>query len=630
MRLLNTKTYTLHTFFGKAIPKYAILSHRWEDEEVLFQDLESGRAHSMPGYAKIRGCCRQARKDHFEYAWIDTCCIDKSSSAELSEAINSMFQWYKDSNVCYAYLSDVTGRGDRDQVLGEFARSIWFDRGWTLQELLAPNNVVFYDQSWGCIGTKGNLDGLIAEITGIPGLFSYEKACIAEKMSWASWRETTRVEDEAYCLMGLFNVNMPLLYGEGAKAFKRLQQEIIKSSDDESIFAWYSTDTSGDIFAPNPRAFSESWNVKSRTFISSSTSTSTHMHTFKRGPADYRLYFKRDEHPYAMTNKGLHISLFLIPAQVFWNELHWSEDKQRLRDLYVTFLHGLWMGANDMVSPAIWLERIYEQDENISIDSGAWKLVRVPQHRILTLNIREIMKKCQEWTRILETKDDEKADDRFRLTSRLVYIRTDLATPLPAPKFLNYLNDEFDMLINISSLQKHSFELIWPRFLDPSIGPQRENILCFGTVDGNLQVKVKYPLKPDPEPFIDLYFTNRKSGQTIVFTVNVRDSGNPWPMLLTVDDVQSAGEAQDDVFFHVSNWFRSQDPDLSGVNRISHALNVGWSVSAFVRRAIDSVGYRYKIDLTIERRDSIRWPATNGLETLAAEWLDEYDSTNKA
>jgi hypothetical protein len=142
MRLLNTKTYTLHTFFGKAIPKYAILSHRWEDEEVLFQDLESGRAHSMPGYAKIRGCCRQARKDHFEYAWIDTCCIDKSSSAELSEAINSMFQWYKDSNVCYAYLSDVTGRGDRDQVLGEFARSIWFDRGWTLQELLAPNNVV--------------------------------------------------------------------------------------------------------------------------------------------------------------------------------------------------------------------------------------------------------------------------------------------------------------------------------------------------------------------------------------------------------------------------------------------------------------------------------------------------------
>jgi hypothetical protein len=100
-------------------------------------------------------------------------------------------------------------------------------------------------------------------------------------------------------------------------------------------------------------------------------------------------------------------------------------------------------------------------------------------------------------------------------------------------------------------------------------------------------------------------------------------------MLLTVDDVQSAGEAQDDVFFHVDNWFEGRGARLSGVNRISHTLNVGWSVSAFVRRPIDSVAYRYKIDLTIERRDSMRWPATNGLETLAAEWLDEYDSNQQ-
>ncbi|KAF8854996.1 HET-domain-containing protein, partial [Acephala macrosclerotiorum] len=239
MRLLNTKTHTLHTFFGKAIPKYAILSHRWEDEEVLFQDLESGRGRKMPGYAKIRGCCARASRENFEYAWIDTCCIDKSSSAELSEAINSMFQWYKDSQVCYVYLSDVDGRGNEEQVLSEFAKSVWFDRGWTLQELLAPNNVVFYDRSWRYVGTKNTLEQPIAEITGIQRLFSYGNACIAEKMSWASRRETTRIEDEAYCLMGLFGVNMPLLYGEGAKAFKRLQQEIIKSSDDESIFTWY-------------------------------------------------------------------------------------------------------------------------------------------------------------------------------------------------------------------------------------------------------------------------------------------------------------------------------------------------------------------------------------------------------
>ena len=131
MRLLNTITLKLHYFIDKAIPEYAILSHRWDEEEVLFQDLQEGRGPFMPGYAKIGGCCTQARKDGWEYAWIDSCCIDKTSSAELSEAINSMYQWYTDAQVCYAFLSDVDA-GKQD-IPGDLKRSAWFTRGWTLQ-----------------------------------------------------------------------------------------------------------------------------------------------------------------------------------------------------------------------------------------------------------------------------------------------------------------------------------------------------------------------------------------------------------------------------------------------------------------------------------------------------------------
>lgn len=233
MHLVHTKTHQLHEFFGKNIPDYAILSHRWEDEEISFQDLKDGRGRRMTGFAKIQDCCDRADKDGFEFVWIDTCCIDKTSSAELSEAINSMYKWYQKAQICYAYLSDVeAGRHDE-----QFSKSKWFTRGWTLQELLAPSHVVFYDSTWNEIGTKSYLKDEITLITGISSLFDIDKACVAEKMSWASRRETTRVEDIAYCLMGLFGVHMTPLYGEGHNSFIRLQLEILSRSDDESIFA---------------------------------------------------------------------------------------------------------------------------------------------------------------------------------------------------------------------------------------------------------------------------------------------------------------------------------------------------------------------------------------------------------
>jgi hypothetical protein len=253
MRLLDTSTHELKTFNGD-IPPYAILSHRWRENEVTFQDLQSRNASHYAGYDKIERTCSIAAAAGLKYAWIDTCCINKMDSAELSEAINSMYRWYEEATLCYAYLADVpshwslavfitrgyiTPRG-RDRPRDPFFHSEWFTRGWTLQELLAPSIVIFLNNKWGEIGTKKSLSETVAEITGIPRsiLLGAEigSASVAQRMSWAAGRNTTRVEDLAYCLMGLFDVNMPLLYGEGENAFFRLQEEILKIWNDYTIF----------------------------------------------------------------------------------------------------------------------------------------------------------------------------------------------------------------------------------------------------------------------------------------------------------------------------------------------------------------------------------------------------------
>lgn len=233
MRLLNSSTLELKDFPANQVPVYAILSHTWGDEEVLFADLHTDSAKDKAGHKKIRYCCKQAAVHGFDYVWIDTCCIDKSSSAELSEAINSMFSWYQKARICYAYLADVPTQVETKILSSAFANSRWFKRGWTLQELIGPSELVFFSQEWVQIGTKATLQHTLAEITGIDagiltGVKDLESASVAKKMSWASDRAVTRTEDIAYCLMGLFDVNMPMLYGEGEKAFVRLQEEIMK------------------------------------------------------------------------------------------------------------------------------------------------------------------------------------------------------------------------------------------------------------------------------------------------------------------------------------------------------------------------------------------------------------------
>ncbi|KAK4236838.1 HET-domain-containing protein [Achaetomium macrosporum] len=243
MRLINTRTLTLTEFHGSAFtPPYAILSHTWEDErEVTLQDITTVPHAELAlqkgkGFGKIRQTCSLARARGIDWAWVDTCFIDKTSSSELTEAINSMFRWYQ-----------------RSQQVSKFARSRWFTRGWTLQELIAPRRVEFYNRDWQFEGDKSSLGAVLSKITRIR----------AEVLDDADQLRIVPVAQRmsAYCLLGIFGVNIPLLYGESEKAFIRLQEEIIKESNDLTLFAWRMkpkvaiAQTYWGILAPSPSEF---------------------------------------------------------------------------------------------------------------------------------------------------------------------------------------------------------------------------------------------------------------------------------------------------------------------------------------------------------------------------------------
>ncbi|KAL8707073.1 MAG: hypothetical protein Q9220_007828 [cf. Caloplaca sp. 1 TL-2023] len=212
------------TFHGP-VPPYAILSHRWFDEEPTYQDITNGTGKSKHGYAKLRFCAKEVDRDGLKYFWVDTVCIDKTSSAELTEALNSMFRWYQEAAKCYVLLTDCNDEHD-------FARSAWFTRGWTLPELIAPRIVCFFSDQRMFLGTKASLERQIHARTGIPIAVlqgrSLADVSVAERMSWVKDRETTREEDKAYCLLGIFDVFMPVIYGERSRAFTRLREEIEK------------------------------------------------------------------------------------------------------------------------------------------------------------------------------------------------------------------------------------------------------------------------------------------------------------------------------------------------------------------------------------------------------------------
>lgn len=271
MRLLNTRTGEFKWVEDHRREHYAILSHVWARPsdshyapEQTYQDLLRLQKEALAGGTrpidhadfpeKLRRFCETASKDGFEFGWADTCCIDKTSSSELSEAINSMYDWYAYSDVCYAFLRDVTspilgditshGEDFRESTWqAAFMKSEWFKRGWTLQELIASRMVIFLSEGWEVLGSKHSMAACISSVTDIDiTVLTFETPLeeipIARRMLWAQSRRTTRLEDEAYCLMGIFGVNMQTNYGEGRYAFIRLQEKILSACPDQTIFAW--------------------------------------------------------------------------------------------------------------------------------------------------------------------------------------------------------------------------------------------------------------------------------------------------------------------------------------------------------------------------------------------------------
>lgn len=242
MRLLqrdDNDKFSLVERLGNDVPRYAILSHTWgsDGDEVTFQELMSGGGKDKSGYRKVRFCAEQAAKNGLQYSWVDTCCIDKTNNTELQEAINSMFRWYQKAERCYVYLSDVArASSDTDDLSSSrwklaFRNSKWFTRGWTLQELIAPVSVEFFSCEEAYLGNKASMEQTIYEITGISVDALQGKPLsqlsIDERFKWAEKRETKREEDKIYCLLGMFGIYLPLLYGEGQEnALKRLQKEI--------------------------------------------------------------------------------------------------------------------------------------------------------------------------------------------------------------------------------------------------------------------------------------------------------------------------------------------------------------------------------------------------------------------
>jgi hypothetical protein len=409
MRLVHASTLKIESFSADNVPRYAILSHTWGEGEVTLDDIRGAssrhlRLQRMRGWKKIKYCCRQAVLENIGYAWIDTCCIDKSSSAELSEAINSMYNWYSNAAVCYAYLSDVAAECVNDRMVRidatEFEASRWFTRGWTLQELIAPEQLVFYDLNWQRLGTKYTMHASITKVTGITldilvGDVKVASTSVAQRMSWAANRKTTRIEDIAYCLLGLFNCHMPLLYGEGLSAFARLQEEIIKQSDDHSIFAWESGDPPPDVDIPGIQSNDDFDGITHATL----GILALHPYYFRRSGGVVNTLGRKYWDSYAMTNRGLRMQLPIIRlgkdryAGVLG--CHYSSDDEVWEDIVSSIslpLRPTGKGDNSLGRDTLAPLHIIRE---VEIEYGEIQMVYLSKtsHKITAVDDRDTMKR---------------------------------------------------------------------------------------------------------------------------------------------------------------------------------------------------------------------------------------------
>ena len=498
-----------------------------------------------------------------------------------------MYSWYKESQVCYAYLADIR-RGEtlQDDLRG----SNWFTRGWTLQELLAPSSVVFFDTNWNDVGTKGSLVDIISEITGIGDFVNFEGACVAQKMSWMAKRETTRVEDSAYCLLGLFNVNMPPLYGEGEKSFMRLQLEILKTSDDESIFAWSEDDvydsyvhTTG-LLATAPKYFMNLGNVR----------------PLKRTDRGNE-FFSGDPQPFSMTNKGLHISLYLIQA-------HRSDKSLFLAPLKCLLAGN--KGEGDRI-PTVQLRKSVEGVE-IYTRVATFESSAATAQNLLLLNYDDIKYRERRYSN--------------ELSHKYIYVNEGRSYQLKS----SLTKKDWEFLVNLSSLKNHGFAISKYDELDlklnsgDSVDETRLVIRCFRGVVAGLQ------------------FVNGKTGETIVLAIIVENGYAPSVLILTPDSntklenitsslfdlcigTTSIGGVNDDTKAHASSSGSENTGEIESyvphqrppLDRMSQRLRNGKSVSACLRHVIVDGGHRqFWIDIVIDAQDALRWPAPEWTKML--------------
>ncbi|KAK2596532.1 hypothetical protein N8I77_013418 [Diaporthe amygdali] len=401
MRLLSTKALEVVSINEDDIPPYAILSHTWDKDEVTLQDMQGSGfkllaavsrinlVNAKQGLQKVVDAARLAASEGHDWIWIDTCCIDKTSSAELSEAINSMYRWYQDSEMCYVYLSDATTEAQgvcKPSDDSMIQNSRWITRGWTLQELIAPRTVSFYSKDWSFIG-KSSDDKImrpLVKATGIDigvlsGDIATHEVSIANRMRWASKRTTTRQEDMAYCLMGLFGVNMPLLYGEGrVRSFIRLQTEILQTTDDQTIFAWSAP--------PGEQYRRQAWGLLAESPDS-----------FQVAPKMYPMtdrYQCESSNPWSMTNRGLMVQLYLRPTKSGTNANDDSADEfLAILDCSADIIRRDEYGREwtHEYSPAISLRRLWgDQYARVKANYGQYvKMHDWPGGQVKTLFVKQ-------------------------------------------------------------------------------------------------------------------------------------------------------------------------------------------------------------------------------------------------
>ncbi|KAH8778280.1 hypothetical protein F5882DRAFT_380262 [Hyaloscypha sp. PMI_1271] len=436
MRLLSTQKVQFIEVYGTDVPSYAILSHTWSDGEVLLKDLQDSviqdaswlalseqptrslGGDKLNGLKKILGSTKLALRNQYQYLWVDTCCIDKTSSAELSEAINSMYRWYAGADVCYVYLSDVPGAAIESpfEANSKFRRSRWFTRGWTLQELIASQDVVIFASDWTYLGAKTgdvSFTRLLSDITGVQldvlyGQVSPQDMSIAARMHWAAHRQTTREEDVAYCLLGIFDVNMPLLYGEGKRSFIRLQEAILNREEDQSLFAWHSE--------PQPAcAVGDQWQ---RSGFSGLLADSP-VRFRNNDDIETAMPLSLARSPAAVTSKGLKVDFLLLP--IARNEVVDGADFR-----VVLSCERLRQGRRE--SPVIFLKRIWGMGDQFARVRPDIKSFTAPDTSLLEDGINEtVFVKQDPWSdmrtiRIVAAKDSSQLHlpggmGRHRLTT---------------------------------------------------------------------------------------------------------------------------------------------------------------------------------------------------------------------